>query len=98
MEPLQLQKQISTRTAEEPNRNEPIRGSLPSFWNRCESMRTTGTLLLWKPQIIPGWKGLLQLHGYPDSSLHSQIQHIHAYPTSFVPQGCQRFTWVLFKF
>ena len=44
MEPLQLQKQISTRTAEEPNRNEPIRGSLPSFWNRCESMRTTGTL------------------------------------------------------
>ena len=47
MEPLQLQKQISTRTAEEPNRNEPIRGSLPSFWNRCESMRTTGTLDLW---------------------------------------------------
>ena len=34
----------SIKYSKEPNRNEPIRGSLPSFWNRCESMRTTGTL------------------------------------------------------
>ena len=47
MEPLQLQEPVSTRTAEEPNRNEPISClPLPSFWNRCESMRTTGTLLM----------------------------------------------------